>query len=233
MKVVPTALAIGILAATAAAFLLYGSHSAKREDDGPDGSVQLPPPDLGGKMTVETALSARRSVRSYRDGPIGMEDLSRLLWAAQGITHPAGLRTAPSAGALYPLEVFLVAGKIEGIEAGVYRYNPDNHTLTLLRGGDGRARLARAALDQSCISSAPLSIVICAIYGRVTGKYGDRGIRYAHMEAGHVSQNIYLLAESRGLGTVNIGAFQDDRVRIALGLTGDETPLCIMPVGKK
>jgi SagB-type dehydrogenase family enzyme len=154
------------------------------------------------------------------------------MWAAQGSTDPRGLRTAPSAGALYPLELYLIATDVKNLKKGVYKYNTRNHELILLSEEDIRIKLAEAALDQDVIRNAPAIIVISAIYDRVTGKYGTRGIRYTDMEAGHTAQNIYLQATSLNLGTVAIGAFDDDNIVKVTGMSKNEKPLYIMPIGK-
>lgn len=196
-------------------------------------SIALPPPRYEGKMSLERALLERRSLREYSDEPLTLAEVSQLLWAAQGITHPAGLRTAPSAGALYPLEIYLVAGEVDGLSAGVYHYLPEGHQLLLTLTGDTRRELSHAALGQSSVAEAPAVIVIAAVYERTKVKYGERGVQYVHMEVGAASQNIYLQAESLGLGTVFIGAFHDGRVSEILHLKADEHPLGLMPVGRK
>jgi len=192
--------------------------------------VPLPEPRLRGEMSVEEAIAKRRSVRSYTDEPLTLEELSQLLWAAQGITSPKGYRSAPSAGATYPFEVYVVAGKAEGLKPGIYRYVPEKHALELVKPGDYRRELQRACLDQAWVGSAPVDIVLVAFYERTTEAYGERGIRYVHMEAGHIGQNIYLQATALGLGTVAVGAFDDDEVALLLGTDG--APLYVFPVGR-
>jgi SagB-type dehydrogenase family enzyme len=196
-------------------------------------NIELPDPFLDSPTSIEQALSERRSVRDYSNAPLTLAEISQLLWAAQGITHPSGYRTAPSAGALYPLEVYLVAGNVEDLPAGVYLYDPEKHLLKLVSEGDIRSRLADAALGQEPVENAAAVIVIAAVYERTTGKYGDRGIRYVHMEVGSAAQNIYLQAVSLDLGTVFIGAFDDEEIKKVVGLQDQEQPLCIMPVGRK
>jgi SagB-type dehydrogenase family enzyme len=196
-------------------------------------ALALPAPRTDSETSLESALLGRRSVRSYRDAPLALAEIAQLLWAAQGTTDPGrGYRTAPSAGALYPLEVYLVAGKVEDLPAGIYRYNPATHSLTLVREGDQRGALFKAALSQSAVRDAPAVLAIAAVYERTTGKYGERGIRYAHMEAGHAAQNALLQAVALGLGAVVIGAFDDDGVRQAAGMSTAEHPLYVVPVGK-
>ena len=160
-----------------------------------------------GRMPLERAILLRRSVRDYRDEPLSLGDVAQLLWSAQGSTSPRGFRTAPSAGALYPLEVYLVAGRVDGLAPGVFRYRPDGHELLKVFEGDRRAELASAALGQSWVKDAPASIVISAVYEKTTGKYKERGNRYVHMEAGHAAQNVCLQAVALELGSVVVGAF--------------------------
>jgi len=171
-------------------------------------------------------------VREYSRNPLTLDEVSRLLWAAQGVTGPRGQRTAPSAGALYPLQVYLVVGDVARLERGVYAYRPSRHALERISGEDTRSRLADAALGQTCVSAGTVVIVLTAIYDRTSLKYGTRGTRYVHMEAGHAAQNIYLEAASLNLGTVVVGAFDDDRVAKILHLPRKEQPLAIMPVGR-
>jgi SagB-type dehydrogenase family enzyme len=194
--------------------------------------LKLPRPRLQSATSVEEALGSRRSVRNYRHTPLSREEAGQLLWAAQGITSPAGHRTAPSAGALYPLTLYLVAGEVTGVPAGVYRYDPRQHGLIRTLAGDLRGVLCAAALGQGAITGAPATLVIAAQPERTTGKYGQRGIRYLHMDAGHAAENVYLQAVSLGLGTVAIGAFDDAGVQRVLHLPGGMEPLYLMPVGR-
>lgn len=194
--------------------------------------VQLPAPLADSDISVEKALCERRSIRDYRSEPLALSEISQLLWAAQGVTASGFYRAAPSAGALYPIEVYVIAGRVESLAEGIYRYSPKKHLLTLEREGDYRRELCKAALMQDCIRYAPCSIVIAAVYERTTGKYGDRGVRYVHMEVGHVAENISLQAVSLHIGTVIVGAFSDDEVKMAIGLPRRERPLCIMPLGR-
>lgn len=194
--------------------------------------IPLPRPKLESATSVEKALRERRSHRDYGTGPLSLEEIAQLLWAAQGITHGRGMRTAPSAGALYPLETYVVAGDIRNLPAGVYRYLPDRHGLALVRSGDVRRKLREASLHQDPVCSAPATVVFSAVFARSTGKYGKRGVRYAHMEAGTAAQNVALQAVSLNLGTVVIGAFEDDEVRAVLSTTTMEDPMIIMPVGR-
>jgi SagB-type dehydrogenase family enzyme len=193
--------------------------------------MKLPEPRFKSPISVEQALLERRSVRDYGKDSLSKEQISQLLWAAQGITADWGGRAAPSAGALYPLEIYLVAGAVKDLEPGLYHYDPRGHTISRTKAGDLRKSVTQASLYQDEISRAPATIIITAVYERTMQKYGERGIRYVHMEVGSAGENIYLQAESLGLGTVFIGAFDDEQVKDALGIT--EEPLSIMPVGKK
>lgn len=196
-----------------------------------DSIVILPKPDTIGRVTVEQALLRRRSVRSYLSAPLSLNEIGQLLWAAQGKTGKTYGRTAPSAGATYPMEVFLVTGRVSGLDFGVYQYDVEKHALRLVKKGDMRDELAGAALGQSCIKNAPASIVLACEYKRTTGRYGERGIRYVHMEAGHIGQNVSLECVALDLGTVMVGAFDDNAVKRVLGVKFE--PLYIMPVGHK
>lgn len=195
-------------------------------------AIRLPPPDLTGSITLEKALAERRSVRTYADEPLDMNDLSQLLWGTQGVTDPRGFRTAPSAGAQYPLEVTVAVGRVEGLSPGSYRYIPATHQIRKIHDGDQRERLSAAAFSQQMPAEAPVTFVISGIYERTRTRYGERAERYTWMEAGHASQNCYLIATARGLGTVAIGAFDEREVQEIIGLPDDEIPLYLMPVGK-
>jgi len=195
----------------------------------------LPSPSQRGNTPLEEVIERRRSIRNFTPEPISQSQLSQILWAAQGITGPSfEYRTAPSAGATYPLEIFVACGRnsIEGIDDGIYHYEVNGHLLTLHHRGDIRFELARVALDQEFIYEAPVDVVICALYERTLARYGVRGERYVHIEIGHAGQNIYLQATALGLATVAIGAFHDEQVRETLRLGKQIKPLYIMPVGK-
>jgi SagB-type dehydrogenase family enzyme len=184
-------------------------------------------------MSLEATLKKRRSVREYTSGALRLEEISQLLWAAQGITGRGGLRAAPSAGALYPLEVYLVAGEVEGLAQGIYRYMPRGHQLRKIAEGDCRPELASAALGQGFVKDAAVSIVVAAVYRRMAVTYGDRSRRYIDTEVGCVSENVSLQATTLNLGTVILGAFYDAQVQQVVGLRDDEEPLCILPVGRR
>jgi SagB-type dehydrogenase family enzyme len=192
--------------------------------------ITLPVPRLRGQLSLEEAISRRRSRRGFKDSPLTLEQVSQLLWAAQGITGPKGLRAAPSAGALYPLELYVAAREAGGLAASVYHYDPERHALEPTLEGDVRPTLARLAMA-SFIAEAPLALVIAAEYEGVSLRYADRAARYVHMEVGHAAQNVHLQAEALGLGTVVVGAFPDEAVSQALGLPAQHRPLYIMPIG--
>lgn len=195
--------------------------------------IKLPEPRHISDISIEEALLRRRSTRDYTHDPLTLQEVSQLLWAAQGITHTKGFRTAPSAGALYPLEIYMVVGDVKNLVEGVYKYNPHKHELLRVLDGNKRSELAEAALDQVCVKEASIDIVIAAVYERTTVKYGDRGIRYVHIEVGHVAQNLCLQASALDLGIVTVGAFYDEQVKDILNLLDKEMPLYIIPIGKK
>jgi len=196
-------------------------------------SIKLPKPILKGKMTVEESLAARRSERTFTDKSVNIGEAAQLLWAAQGMNDSRGYRTAPSAGATFPLTAYLVAGKVAGLEAGIYRYVPQNHELIKVKTGDMRKELALSALGQWVVERAPASIIFCANYARTTGRYGKRGEMYAHMEAGHAGQNIYLQSAALGLATVAVGAFNEAAVAADISCSKDEIPVYIFPIGRR
>jgi SagB-type dehydrogenase family enzyme len=195
-------------------------------------TIRLPAPAHRSNVSLEETLQNRRSVRSYSDVPLSLSEVSQLLWAAQGITESWGGRTAPSAGGLYPLEVYFLAGNVTGLTPGEYKYIPQGHRIELVKEGDPRSGLAAAALDQAWVKEGSIVISIIAVYARTTQKYGDRGIRYVNMEAGHAAQNICLQATALDLGAVTVGAFNDDRVRNVLSLPEGEMPVYLIPIGK-
>lgn len=193
--------------------------------------IKLPEPARRGTVSVEEALQARRSVRAYADTPLTLTQLGQILWAAQGITAANGHRTAPSAGATYPLELYVVVGNVTGLPAGVYKYRPQGHELVPHLGGDQRAALARAAVRQGWVTQAPATLAITAVPERTRSRYGDRTDRFVAIEVGHVGQNVYLEAASLGLGTVMAGAITDDSVAAVLKLDPAERPMAVMPIG--
>lgn len=189
-------------------------------------ATKLPPPKVRGTMSLEETLKERRSKRRFTAKELTWEQISQLLWAAQGITGKAyELRTAPSAGGTYPLEIYLVNSE------GVYHYHPEGHELEQVGKGDVRPRLSQAALGQRFVERVPINIVIAAVYERTERIYGRRGARYIYMEVGHVAQNIHLEAVALGLGSVPVGAFEDEQVARVLSLPEEHQPLYIIPVG--
>lgn len=205
-------------------------------------TVKLPKPRLSSDFSIERVLHERRSVRTYTDEPVTLEEVSQLLWSAYGITYSregmpdfirGGFKTAPSAGARYPLEIYLVAGNVKGLLPGIYWYVPEGHVIHRLTDGDVRGDLMAACLSQEFAGEAPVSIVWSAVYERCTEKYGERGReRYVCMDLGHSAQNVYLQCGSLGLGTCAIGAFSDDALKKLIGMTEEEEPLYVMPVGR-
>jgi SagB-type dehydrogenase family enzyme len=199
-------------------------------------TMTLPPPRTQGRMSLESTIKKRRTVRSFSSAPLTLDQVSQLLWAAQGITEEMGFkRAAPSAGALYPMDLYAVVGTggVEELSAGIYHYGPRDHVLSLVSEGDLRNGVAKAALSQMWIARPPLDLVITAEYARAAVKYGSRAERYAMIEAGHIGQNIFLQAEALGLGAGIVGAFHDEDLIRVMGIPKDHAPLLIMPVGYK
>jgi len=231
--IISTLIAVGLIGLS----IFWTRFKIEKESKKIELKIKLPQPSYKSKTSIEEALKRRRSIREYEDKPLTIKHVSQLFWAAQGVTKPdpwlraGGFKTAPSAGATYPLEVYMVVkkGGVEGLEPGIYHYLPKTHEIELIKKGDYSKELMKAALDQEYVEAAPVNMVITAIYERTTGRYGDRGIRYVHMEVGHVGENIYLQCVSLGLGCVVIGAFHDAQVKEILGV--DEAPLYIIPIG--
>ncbi|MDJ0789899.1 MAG: SagB/ThcOx family dehydrogenase [Myxococcota bacterium] len=197
-----------------------------------DSPISLPETRADGDVSVERALAQRRSQRRFASEPLSLGDAAQLLWAAQGITHPDGLRTAPSAGALYPLELHLVVDDVAGLAPGAYRYEPRHHRLVPRLKGDALAAIVAATRGQDWVGQAPAIIVITGIPERSRRKYGKRAARYVHMEVGHAAQNVYLQATALGLATTMVGAFRDDALTRALELPRGEQPLGLLPIGR-
>ncbi len=194
--------------------------------------ISLPEIKESSDFSLEEALSERRSRRDFSQEEVTLEEVAQILYSAQGITGDMGKRTAPSAGATYPLEVYLVSKRVDDLERGVYRYLPESHKLEKILEGDISQNLSEYALNQDFIEEAAFNLVITGIYHRTTQRYGERGERYVYMEAGHVGQNVYLQAESLNLSTVVVGAFSDEDIKSLLNLKKEETPLYIIPIGK-
>lgn len=192
-----------------------------------DGIIHLPKPKQEGSASLEQALSSRRSVREFGRGNLTLEEIAQLLWAAQGVSGPGDKRTAPSAGALYPLEVHLAMAE------GLYHYHPADHALLCRSEEDKRTALFNAALRQPAVRDAPVVFILSAVFSRTEAKYGrERTARYVHLEAGHAAQNLLLQATAIGLGAVPIGAFYDDQVQPVLELEAKLAPLYLIPVGR-
>jgi len=205
--------------------------SRKNAEEGSPSStaegVKLPEPLLEGGISLEEVLARRRSVREFSDRPLTDHELSQLLWSAQGVTSGEGLRTAPSAGGLLPIELYVVSSE------GLFHYEPVHHRLERSHGRDLRRELYQAALEQAAVIRAPVVIVIAAVIERIAAKYGRRrSLRYVHMEVGHAAQNLLLQATSLGLGAVVVGAFQDEDVQAVLSLPKHHRPLYLIPVGE-
>jgi len=194
--------------------------------------VDLPAPEARSGVSIEEALAARCSVRRFGPGSLTVAEIGQLLWAAQGRIGLGGHRTAPSAGATYPLALYVAAGSVEDLLTGFYAYSVDQHDLVLLRAGDLRQEIAAAALDQEWIATAAAVLVIAADYGRTEATYGSRGKRYVHIEAGHAGQNVYLQAVRLGLGTTEVGAFSDRAVKRVLELPASHDVIVILPIGR-
>jgi SagB-type dehydrogenase family enzyme len=230
---------IVILAVTGVAFYVYYFSTPTTSGSNPrvvQSVVNLPTPITSGQMSVETALQERRSVRTYSNQSLTLTDISQLLWAAQGITDSQNnFRTAPSGGHSYPLEVYLVAGSggVNGLETGLYHYNPQKHQLEKLSGSDLRSNLSEIADGQPWVKNAPVDIVITGVYQTMFNKYGNNNVsvRFVQEEAGHVGQNIYLEATARGLATVALGSYDDAKVKVLLNLPTNESTMYIFPVG--
>lgn len=190
-------------------------------------NIKLPAPKYDGAVSVEKALLERRSIRTYKDEPLTLADVSQILWAAQGITDPkTGHRTAPSARALYLLEVYLIPGNVTGLPMGLYQYQPQGHELVKIAEGDIKTKLFQG-VNQAPIKNAPAVLVISGMSERSTSP------NWMYLEAGHAAQNVYLQAVSLKLGTVVMAGFKDEDVRKALNLSPNEQPIYIMPIGKK
>jgi len=189
-------------------------------------TINLPAPGYKGKYSVEETIVWRRSIRDYQSTNLSLQQISQLLWAAQGITDSEfGFRAAPSAGALYPLTLYLLT------KDGLFRYIPDGHKLVEISSEDKRPMLVRASLGQTFLRDAPADIIIAANFKITEAKYGARAYRYVLMEIGHVAENIHLQAISLGLSSIPVGAFWDNVVKKNLELPDNHDPLYIIPIG--
>lgn len=189
-------------------------------------TINLPPPKTNGAISIEEAIAKRRSERSFYPNNLSLEQISQLLWAGQGITEKTwGFRTVPSAGALYPLTLYIVKSD------GIFQYFPDSHKLGKISGEDRRPSLVRASLGQNYIGEAPLVIVIAGNFRITEAKYGQRAYRYINMEVGHAAENILLQAVAMGMAGIPIGTFWDDVVAKVLELPDTQDPYYIIPIG--
>jgi SagB-type dehydrogenase family enzyme len=197
------------------------------------GRLALPPPQTAGGAGLWDVLSRRRSARRFESAPLTQAELSQLLWAAQGITlhmERNAFRTAPSAGALYPVETYLVIHSVENVQPGVYHYAVQTHELEQLRTGDYRLEVASAALDQTMAARANAVFVWTAVFGRSIWKYRQRAYRYVYLDAGHIAANVALGAVALGLGSCQVGALYDDEANALLGVDGEEESTIYMTV---
>jgi SagB-type dehydrogenase family enzyme len=202
------------------------NHSTAQEKSS-GGTLKLPPPKYESEVSIEKALLERRSVRSYKDEPLTLNELSQILWAAQGITEPKrSLRTAPSPRAAYLLEVYVLSGNVTNLPMGMYKYQPQGHELVKIAEGDKKAELFKAA-GQAPIKNAPVALVITGLFEK------PQNPAWMYLEAGHAAENVYLQAVSLKLGTVSMAGFKEEEVRKALNLPDKERVIYIMPIGKK
>jgi SagB-type dehydrogenase family enzyme len=194
--------------------------------------VELPKPHRDGSISLERCIDQRRSVRHFRDQALTKAELGQLLWAAQGVTGPDGGRAVPSAGALYPLELYVLIRNVTSLAPGIYRYRVGRHELALAKPGYSPKALIDATFGQDWITSAPACISIAAVFERTAVKYGDRGHRYVCLESGHAAESVMLQAVALGLATTMVGAYSDEEVGRLLGLSPKEISLCLIPVGR-
>ncbi|HNW98530.1 MAG TPA: SagB/ThcOx family dehydrogenase [Bacteroidales bacterium] len=219
-------------------FVLISSTVISQNTNTDSVKVKLPKPSLKGSMSVEEALSVRRSIRVYKDTSLTLKEVSQILWAAYGITdtirrNGIGLHTAPSAMALYPLSIYIVAGNILDLPSGIYRYHPKGHYLSLIKSGDYRTDLYEASNNQYMIKSAPFNIVYSADTSLVNNRYGkNTGIIMASMDLGHSAENVYLQATALDLGTCAVGGLKPEKVAAIFNMTENEKAVYIMPVGR-
>ncbi len=193
--------------------------------------IQLPQPKLTGSVSVEAAIAKRRSIRSYSDRTLTLTELSQVLWACQGITDLVrGFRAAPSAGATYPFDIYIVIGKVESVEPGVYKYIVKSHAIVLHKSGDLRSKVMKDCLGQRFIGEASATIVLATDFQPTKKYYGERSYRYVAMEAGHIGENLHLQCAAIGLGTVMVGAYRDRELQQTLGI--DKLPFYVMPFGE-
>ena len=218
--------------------LVYGCKVNPEPAEAMDSShVLLPEPRYESTTSVEEALKGRRSIRDFSEEPLGIEEVSQLLWAGQGVTSEDGKRTVPSAGATYTIELYIIALNVEGFSKGIYHYNPSEHSLIRIREGDFREELLGATRNQPRFEKVPVSIIIAGNFERHKKKFGgvpeDLVKTWVYTEAGHASQSMYLQSESLGLGMVLMGGFDESKLNSLLELPSNETSLYLIPLGRK
>ena len=194
--------------------------------------IKLPETQTVGTVSVEEALTKRRSTREYAEAGLTLSEAGQLLWSAYGVTSPEGFRTAPSAMTLYPLEFYLSATLVDGLSPGIYQYVPTSHELKKVGDESKREELYAASFEQTALAGAPAILIITGSYDRTKEKFGESGPDYVHMDLGHAAQNVHMQAVSLNLGTVVIAAFRREEVKRTVGLPEEETPLYMMPVGR-
>jgi SagB-type dehydrogenase family enzyme len=218
----------------ACAVLIFSIRAVPEEKIVADKAIKLPAPRTTGTVSVEEAIFNRRTRRTFTAKPLSMQDLSQVLWAAQGITETRWKhRAAPSAGALFPINVYIIVKKdgVEKLPTGIYKYIPEGHYLQTREEGDFNMELRKVGYSQTFFADSPICLIFAAESVRTTWKYGERGHRYIDFEAGHIAENIQLIGESMGFSVGLVGAFRDESVSALLKLKKDETPLYIIPVG--
>jgi SagB-type dehydrogenase family enzyme len=227
LPVLAMVIAGGLLIAMLLKFSDKNQLAIAQDNDMKTDTIKLPTPKYDGPVSVEKALLERRSIRTYKDEPLTLAEVSQILWAAQGITDSAtGHRTAPSAMALYLLEVYLISGNVTGLPPGLYKYQPQGHELVKVAEGDIKSKLVPAA-SRSPIKNAPAGLIITGLTDR------SKDPNWMYLEAGHAAQNVYLQGVSLKIGTVVTAGFKPEEVIKALNLPKNEQPIYIMPLGKK
>jgi len=191
--------------------------------------------EAAGAMILDRVLRQRKSIRDFQQQPISKDQLSYLLWASTGIQRIEDgyeFRTTPSAGALYPIETYVVVNDVRKLEAGVYHYSIKAHQLEQLKQGEFRQEVTAAALGQGMCQTSAVVFVWSAVFERCKWKYGQRAYRYIYLDAGHIAENLALAAVSLNLGSCEIGALYDNQVNAILGIDGsEESVVCMAVVG--
>ena len=191
--------------------------------------INLPEFKTVGEVSLESALKNRKSVRDFKDDALSLEQVSQILWAAHGVSHGDNYYTVPSAGALFPLEIYLIAEKVEDLAQGLYHYLPIGHKVEMINSGSFLKTVSNVAYGQRALSHCPAIFIISGVVARSEKKYRERALRYVQFEVGHAGQNILLQAAALGLASVPMGAFIDDQVKERLGMEGE--PFYLLPVG--